>query len=225
MDKSSLGSALHAEVETRGLSKRLSERLWNLRWEDLLPLQLTADGVTAEWSSLDEAQPFIEAHYPTIFEETGTRRFRTRTSTEAKLQYFREFGDFIEFRHEQRTVGLLIGNPQDWSTYYFRSIALIKEYRGRGILESIVSWMCTQLQAAGVERAEGNTSPVNAVMVHLLNRLGFRVTGNTLDDRWGAMMQLTKFLDEESEAIFFRQFCVGVKYKPQITNQRKEGLQ
>jgi hypothetical protein len=50
-------------------------------------------------------------------------------------------------------------------------------------------------------------------MMHIATRLKFNQTGTLLSERWGAMVHFTKFLSEEKEEVFLRQFCSGVKYQ------------
>ena len=190
---------------------RFSEALWQIDWPALLPRPVTQDGVTVEWSSFERSLPFITANYGAIFEDDPGSPFVTKVS-DAKARYYREAGDFFEFVHRGRTVGLLVGTPVDWSTYYVRSAAALPEYQGRKIVQRFFPFLFEQLKAAGVERVEADTSPANMATLHLLTRLRFNVTGTVLSERWGAHVHFTKFLDEGSEGVFLNQFCAGVKY-------------
>jgi ribosomal protein S18 acetylase RimI-like enzyme len=192
--------------------RRLSKTLWDVDWSLLLPQSVTDDGVSVEWSCFERAAPFVRAHYAEIFEEAGGSPFDTRLE-DAKTRYYRAVGDFFEFVHEGRTVGLLIGTPIDWSSYYIRSAAALPAYQGRKIVQRFFPLLFAQLKAAGVERIEADTSPANMATIQLLTRLRFNVTGTLLSERWGATLHLTKFLHEESENVFLRQFCSGVKYQ------------
>jgi hypothetical protein len=49
--------------------------------------------------------------------------------------------------------------------------------------------------------------------LHLLTRLRFNPTGTLLSDRFGATIHFTRFLDDASEDVFWRQFCTGVGYQ------------
>jgi hypothetical protein len=70
-----------------------------------------------------------------------------------------------------------------------------------------------ELKRVGVERVECDTSPANLVMVHIMGRLRFNVTGTCLSERWGAYIHFTRFLNSDNERTFLRQFCSGVKYQ------------
>lgn len=193
--------------------RRLSNSLWGIDWSLRLPHRLTDDGVVVEWSSFEHSLPFVQKHYTEIFDERSESSPFVTKVNEAKARYYREVGDFFEFVHAGRTVGLLIGTPVDWSTYYIRSAAALPDYQGRGVVQRFFPVLFDELKRSGVERVEADTSPANMATMHLLTRLRFNVTGTVLTERWGAHVHFTKFLDEESENVFLRQFCSGVKYQ------------
>lgn len=191
---------------------QLSEALWGIHWADILPQQVTRD-VTVVASSFDQALPFIEANYSTIFEDKGDDRFFNPDSPTLKARYYRIAGDFFEFKQGARTVGLLIGTAVDWSTYYIRSAAALPEIQGSQMIQRFFTPMFAYLKAAGVERIEAETSPTNMAVIHLLSRMRFNPSGTVLTDRWGALLKLTRHLDEGAERVFINQFCSGVHYQ------------
>jgi hypothetical protein len=191
----------------------LSRQLWELDWREHLPFSVTRDGVQVHASSFERALPFIAAHYAEIFEDDPTSPFASDKLTDAKARYYRAAGDFFEFVHEGRTVGLLLGTPVDWSTYYIRSAAAVRAYQGTKMIQRFFPRMFELLRQVGVERVEADTSPANMATMHLLTRMRFNVTGTVLSERWGAHVHLTHFLDETAERVFLGQFCAGVKYQ------------
>lgn len=197
----------------------LSESLWNLRWEDHLPSQVTRE-VSVRASSFEASLPFVAAHYADIFEDDPASPFSSGKLDDAKARYYRTAGDFFEFVHDGRTVALLIGTPVDWSTYYIRSAASLREYQGKKLIQRFFPEMFALLAAAGVERVEADTSPSNMATMHLLTRMRFNVTGTVLSERWGALVHFTRYLDEPAERTFLGQFCAGVKYQ----SREREGV-
>lgn len=191
---------------------RLTELLWGIRWEDHLPLAVTRDVMVVP-SSFEQAWPFIEAHYTTIFEDPGTGPFSGRCATRLVERYYRVVGDFFEFKQGERTVALLIGTALDWSTYYMRSAAALPEIQGKQVIQRFLPEMFAVLEAAGVERLEADISPSNMAMLHLLSRVRFNPSGMLLTDRWGALQRFTRFLSEGAERVFIQQFCSGVHYQ------------
>ncbi len=194
------------------LAPPLSTLLWGFSWSEILPYAL-GNEVSVVFSSFDRALPFIRNHYAEIFHEDATASpFVTKVDT-ARQRYYRAAGDFFEFVHDERTVGLLIGTPIDWGSYYIRSAAALPSYQGKKIIQRFFPVLFDQLKRAGVERVEADTSPSNMATMHLLTRLRFNMTGTVLSERWGAHVHFTKFLDETSEHVFLEQFCSGIKYQ------------
>jgi RimJ/RimL family protein N-acetyltransferase len=194
-------------------SRSLSRELWQMDWDRLLPLELPSGGIVASYSSFERSKSFIEKYYASIFQEDDRSPFSTCKVNDAKARYYALTGDFVEFSHRDRVVGLFIGMPLDWSSYYIRSAAMLPEYQGTHAPQAFFRQMFPVLRAAGVERVELDVSPSNVAMMHIVTRLRFNVTGTVLSDRWGALVHFTKFLDDDSEAVFLRQFCAGVQYQ------------
>jgi ribosomal protein S18 acetylase RimI-like enzyme len=182
---------------------RDSARLWGLDWDLVTPW--TFDGVEVVMGTFDDATPFVEAHYPTIFTAHGTR-FLADAMSPAK-QRFLEGMDVFLCRADDRIVGVLMGHPLDWSSYYMRSAALLPEYRDRRVLTRLVEAMYAPLAAAGVERIEGDIAPTNLPMVKMLTRLGWIPAGTLNSERWGATVRFVRYLRAEAEDVFARQFC------------------
>jgi hypothetical protein len=202
----------------------LSRALWGLDWNRVLPCQLTEDGVRVEVSSFGKVSRFSSEHYAELFEEGPGTPFAAQTEGSAKARYFELAGDFFELTHKGVTIGVLVCDPVDWSTYYIRSAAVLRSHEGRRLIPSFVALvLLDELKRVGVERVECDTSPANVVMMHTMNRLRFNVTGTRLSERWGALVRFTKFLNGESERRFLTQFCAGVKYQLRPGQEAKQG--
>jgi RimJ/RimL family protein N-acetyltransferase len=204
----------HTSPEEAAPLRKFSESVWNIDWSEHLPCQVTQDGIVVDYSTFERALPFIAAHFATIYEEDpATSSFPQRGMTEAKSRYYRQFADTFEFKDRGETVGFFICTPVDWSTYYLRFIAILKEYQGKKLFQEFLPTLFDILGSAGVERVEADTSPSNLAIVHILNKFKFNVAGTNLTDRWGALIRFTRFLDRASEGIFLRQYCTGIKYQ------------
>lgn len=196
----------------------LSQMLWGIDWSVLLPLTM-GDGIVVHGSTFEQALPFIREHYAAIFHEDAHSPFSTSRAGSQKERYYRLAGDFFEFKDGDRTMGLLVGTPVDWATYYIRSAAVLPEYAGRRTIQDLLPMLFDVLRSAGIERVQADTNPSNLATIHILNRLRFNVTGTSVTDRWGAQVHLTRFLDEDCEDVFLRQFCGGVKYQLQARSR------
>lgn len=196
----------------------LSRQLWGLDWSEHLPRAVTEDGVTVHASDFAGVAPFIGAHYPEIFEQDRRpSRFRPGGSDTTRRRYYQVMGDFFTFRHEAETVAVLVCTPVDWGTYYIRSVAALPAYQGRGLAQRFFPYLFERLRDAGVERVEAEASPSNFASLQILMRHRFNVTGTVLSERWGALVRLTKFLDDEATEVFLDQFCDGVRYQGRDT--------
>jgi acetyltransferase (GNAT) family protein len=182
----------------------LSMRLWGLDWSRILPWTID-DAVSVDPGSFEQALPFMQEHYGEIF-GGGEGRFLAEPMTEAKRRFCAEM-DILFFRANGAAVGIFIGHPTDWSTYYIRSTAFIEEYRARGLMRIFLVAFWRTLREAGVARVESDVSPSNQPTLALQMKEGFVVTGAGTSERWGSILRLTKFLSPESEEVFARQFC------------------
>jgi RimJ/RimL family protein N-acetyltransferase len=192
-----------AGYEARGAT--LSRRIWDLDWATHLPW--TFGDIAVEVGTFrDDAAPFIAEHYAAIFGTQDPSRFFVEATSAAK----RHFGDEMDvlcFRDAGRTIGILVGHPVDWSTYYFRTVALLPEYRDQGLFAAGLKRAHQVLAVSGADRAEGECSPTNLPMMRALTKLGYVVTATVNSERWGATVRFTKHLRPEAEAVFVRQFC------------------
>lgn len=199
---------------------KASKFLWGIDWAEWLPRRLTGDGIDLCPSDIESAMPFICAHYAEIFEQDAERgQFFHEPFDGAKLRYYRT-ADVFEIKHAARTVGLLIGAPSDWSTYYVRTMGVLRAYQGRQLPRVILPFLFERLADAGVRRFEAETSPSNLATVLFLTRMRFNITGHSLTERWGTLLRLTKFLDEAAEDVFLDKFCSGARYQKRVRENR-----
>jgi ribosomal protein S18 acetylase RimI-like enzyme len=201
-------------TQVEGPSRAKASRfLWGIDWAEWLPRDLTDDGIELQESDIDSALPFIEAHYAEIFEQEAERgRFFHEPFDGAKRRYYKT-ADVFEIKQSGCTVGLLIGAPTDWSTYYVRTIGVLRAYQGRQLPRLILPFLFDRLAEAGVRRFEAETSPSNLASVLNLTRLRFNLTGTVLTERWGALLRFTKFVDSNAEGVFLDKFCAGIRYQ------------
>lgn len=194
----------------------LSVALWDIAWSDVLPHRFGTDGAVVHLSTFEKVRPFIERNYARIFEESaedGPFSQGTRINR-AKARYYTIAGDTFEFLYREETIGVLVCTPLDWSTYYIRTAATLPEHQGRQWVWRFVSEVLfDHLARHGIERVEFDVSPANMAMIHLATRNRCNPTGTLLTERWGSQIRFTRFLSPQSEDVFLRQFCNGVKYQ------------
>src|SRR5258706_1757626 len=186
----------------------LSQLLWGLDWSKHLPVTLAEHGIRFEMSSFDKSRAFLVENLGKIFPDEGGTPFQQLDNIEAKARFYR-LSDTFEYVHEGRTIGVVIGAPTDWSTYYCRTTAILPEYQSRGLGDAWFELLFGVLGSYGVQRVEGDVAPSNLRMLRMLTRNEFQVMGNLLTDRWGALTRVTRFLDPNRGDVFRRQFCPG----------------
>ncbi|MBX3260360.1 MAG: GNAT family N-acetyltransferase [Labilithrix sp.] len=179
----------------------MSQRLWGIDWRSVLPWQL--DEIRVEYARLADVLPFMAELFPRTF-NTG-KQWLEEEMTEAKRRFGEEMDVFV-FRDGEKIVGVVTGNPSDWSTYYWRVAGILPEYRRQALLTRFTERCYAPFRAAGVRRMEVDTSPGNRAMVRHLSGQGLFVTATMSSERWGQVLRFTKFLDEDAERTFTTQF-------------------
>lgn len=162
------------------------------------------DGITVEMGSFAAVYPFVVEHWGAIFGDDAAR-FHVEELTEAKRRFWDEMDVFV-FRADGRIAGIAAGHPTDWSTYYMRTLALLPEYREKRFASAFGEHMSRVLRGAGVTRLEAECSVANVAMTRLFVSQGFLIGSMLASERWGVMLKFTKYLDEEAESVFRRQF-------------------
>jgi RimJ/RimL family protein N-acetyltransferase len=199
----------------------LSRKVWGLDFTHGLPCVLSSDGIEATPGELDRVLAFIAEQFPSLTEEVGAKRASPHESTAAAKQwYLSSASDLIELRHEGRTVGVLVGAPEDWGSYYVRVFAMSPAYQRPGLIRRFArQCLFGPLRAHHVERVVADTSPANLAMTRLFSELRFHVTGHQLSDRWGPLVRYTKFLDPACESAFCERFAGSMQRSP---SERRE---
>ena len=192
----------------------MSERFWGIDWKRELPWNL--DAVTAELGAFEtDALPFMQLHYSEIFPD-AEQRWYLEPMTDAKLRYMAE-ADVILFRSDGETVGLCVGHPTDWSTYYVRTVALLPSHRDRGVVKLLHTQLPPLLARHGVVRLEADSSPANRAILTMFTAQGWLITSTSNHDRWGSMLKYTMYLEQEAERVFRKQFI----YSPRVGRGRQ----
>lgn len=198
----------------------LSAKLWGLDLGEGLPRVLSHDGITAMPGDLTRVRSFLAAEFPSFGEETlGASPFESIIN--AKRWYLGSASDAIELRLADRTIGVLVGAPEDWSSYYIRVFAVIQLYQRPALIRRFGrECVFEPLALHHVERVVADTSPTNLAMARCFSELHFHVTGHQLSDRWGPLVRYTRFLDPACEAAFLKRFAGIAAGGP--TRTRKE---
>lgn len=164
------------------------------------------DGIVCAIEDRETVLAFVAEHYSKIFGAGGAAgRFHEEGSSPAKDRFTDEMDTFA-LRDQGRMVGAVMCHPTDWSSYYIRSFALLPEAQARGVGSRFLQIAAPILRDAGVARFEAECAPGNAPSLTALLKAGFIVTGTVMSERWGYLLRLTRFLDEDALDAFHTQF-------------------
>ena len=195
---------------------RMSERYWGLTWPTT-----GHGGLTVVPVPFEACLPFMTAHYAHLFESEPDRFFEEKM-TDAKRRYLAEADCFL-FQRDGKDVGLCVCDPSDWSSYYIRTYSLLPEVRHGEFSMSFLRYMFERLRAVGVKRVEADTAPSSLAVQRALTGLGMLITHTVASERWGLLLHLTGFLDEDAERAFRRQFLQGSSVPQGCPRMNKPG--
>ena len=184
-----------------------SARWLDLDWRRHLPWRI--GHVDVVHGTADHALAFIGAHYGALFDTAADEDRWLREPMTAAKRRFLDDADVFVFRDGDRTVGIQIAQPTDWSTYYLRSTALLPAYQAHDLATDLCLRMMAPLRDAGVTRLECETAPTNTACMRAVIRLGFVPTATHNTDRWGTLVRFTRYLDDSADEIFRAQYCAG----------------
>jgi hypothetical protein len=191
-----------ANAPTRSIT--MSQRLWDFNWVDCLPW--THHGVSCEVGTFDDAEVFMREHYGQIFGDVSDR-FLVEPMTEGKRRFCNELDVLVLRASDGRVVGICLGQPTDWSTYYFRSFAILPELRELGFASAFQKFLHASLSSSGkIARWEIETSTANAAMMRTMLSAGFVISAMINSERWGSVVRLTRFITKDADTTFRRQF-------------------
>lgn len=191
------GSGLDSAPRARAPRMTLSQRILGVVWE---PADL--DGVLLTPYEDEDAPAFVSEHYARIFgdpERAGS--LLVEAPSPAKRRFLNEM-DVFTFSKDGYVIGILMGHPTDWSSYYIRSLAFLENERARGLAGRVFEYLKPPLRAAGVSRMDVDVQPSNVPMLHGLFSRGFVPTGTIATERWGLFSRMTFYLTETAHGAF-----------------------
>lgn len=200
----------------------LSARLWGIAWDDFLPFHFQESDIYLDTITYKEFSDFIKENSEKIFTENEINSsFNNFDNSKARVTFYEQESDIFAYKIKEKIVGVFVSHPSDWSTYYLRYTNILPAYRGCQLTIRTIAFLSNILFSVGVQRIKTEVSPSNLRQVQRLSKLGFVISGNTLSERWGALLFMTKYLDNQSEQTFYNQFCVGLR--PMNNSNLKQG--
>lgn len=197
---------------------KLSQELWGINWEKHFPKELANSSIIMNISNFSEFISFVQNHLLEMFPDSSSSNFLHSESGPAKEIYYNKCVDIFSFKDGDKIVGVFIGNPIDWSSYYMRFTYVQPDYRGKNIFSHCSDYMTKILSHFPIDRIEAEISPSNLGQIKRIHNLGFNITGMRLSERWGGLNIMTKFLNIKHKKVFLNQFCQGAK--PQLQSSK-----
>jgi hypothetical protein len=202
-------------------ARTLSDAFWSLDLTRDLPRTITKDGVEVMPGEFDRIRDFLARTFPTLTEEGLASAPLDPSLARAKRWYLGHACDLLELRKNGETIGVMIGAPEDWSTYYLRVYAVAPKHQRPILSRRFAECVVGPLVACGVQRIVTDTSPTNASAALRLSEMQFRVTGQQLSERYGPLVRYTKFLDPAAEAAFVSRYAGSAPPRARKTQTQK----
>jgi len=202
-------------------ARTLSDEFWNLELARGLPRVITRDGIEIAAGEIERIRDFLKTVFPTLTEEGLGAAPLEPSVAHTKRWYLGAASDLLELRKRGETIGVMIGSPEDWSTYYIRIYAVSPEHQRSIVTGRFAKFLLDRLAECGVQRVVTDTSPANTSAALRLSELQFRVTGQQLSERYGPLIRYTKFLDPAAEAAFLARFAGSAPPRATRTRTRK----
>lgn len=196
----------------------LSKQLWNIDWKQELSHDLINDRFKFCVGNRELLDLFMNKHKDKIFYQSERESpFFNRSISPHKKQYLEYVSDIFLIYDNRDIVGVFVSDPTDWSSYYLRYINILPECRGEKLCELCCQRLFPILEKHNIERVSCDISPIHKAQIHRMTNLGFVITGTFQSERWGVLLQFTKFFNQETEQNFSKNFCLGPNYsKPKV---------
>ncbi len=189
---------------------KISQVIWGIIWEEYFPLKI--GDYSIEVSSQKEFNEIKNASESFIVSsENSNDTFIKELSSVAKFKYLEMASDFFKFKYKNEIVGVVVCEAGDWSSYYLRYIYIDKNHRSNKLTIEFVNAIESVLRNYKVDKVICDVSTGNLSQLSRMSDLSFICTGNMLSERFGAMIKMTKFLDEKSLHVFTSHFNQSFK--------------
>ena len=190
---------------------RLSQEIFGLDWSRILPFRVESADAWILAADHAEVTAFLSEHARTLLGPGGSGSVLGFDSGSRKGAYCDRVADAFKIVRDGSTIGVLVAEPSDWSSYYVRYMSVLPDQRGRGLVNGFFELFMETLARHGIDRLEADVAASHLAQLRRLIGLGFYVMGNTHSERFGALVRMVRFLDARCERAFLDRFCAGVR--------------
>lgn len=163
------------------------------------------------WAELsDEMEtPFADLGLYTLPDQ---QRPRTKLLREVHSRLHHEY--ILFYNKAGEPIGWSYGLMHDAITFFMSWSAILPAYRRLGIYTAFLQRFLPYLQALGYERVTSNHMVTNRPVLIAKLKAGFHVTAVSLNERFGAQVQLTYFFDPDRYEGFAQAFSLDGFERP-----------
>ena len=168
------------------------------------------DGITIRSVASADAYPLIMPLVEKVFSpltDLGlTRPSQAPQPLHDALQRHNEH--FVFFNANDEPIGWSFGWQTEGDTFYMNWTGVIPAYQNKGIYSAFLRHLIDYLKALGYVRVTSNHMVNNRRVLVAKMKAGFIATGMTLDERWGAVLWLTYFIEQAQQEGFRQAFSL-----------------
>ncbi len=173
------------------------------------PFEIPSLGVVMDHGDYSTTVRFIEKNHDRIFDSAQSDHFFQEPMTEKKETFLRDKTDHFLFQKDGNVIGVVMGNPIDWCSYYIRYCAFEEKFQKLGIVQHSFPVLIQSISSMGFQQIEIDVSPSNHPQIQVMNRTGFIISGQMNSEKWGSLIRFTKYIDTQRQKTFLSIFTQG----------------
>lgn len=169
--------------------------------------------ITCHISTRDEVLAAANKNYDAVFKDTFEPKVKIKKySPEWKglestsAEYRKIHSEYFIFKLDGKIVGWFMGQLEDFETFYMRNTGIIPKHQNKGIYKAFLPHCLKYLKELGYQRVSSQHSPDNGRMFALKMNHGFIIVGSENHDRWGTLVKMVRFLDENRSKAYLKTF-------------------
>ena len=174
------------------------------------PLAL-GKGIVCEAVSGDECREFVQKKFNTVFPLKSNNLYTPNSRLAGKMKPIRDeyrtyHSEYFLFRVRGKAVGWMMGEIEDFETFYMRNSGILPQFRGKGFYGTFIKHFLRYLQELGYQRVSSQHAPDNRDILNIKLGLGFILVGTENHERWGQLIKAVKIFDKKREQAFKNKF-------------------
>jgi GNAT superfamily N-acetyltransferase len=187
----------------------MNEKISALRTK-YFPLKLN-DGYEIVVADKKTVREFLNKHFEAVFPKSSNAlptlliNKERESAIEALVKdsgYDSLHQEHFLFTFKGEPVGWSTGETADFMTYYMRNSGIIPEHQNKKLYSQFLAHFADYIKEIGYERLTSQHKADNSEILITKLKAGFVISGMDFDERWGALVRVTKFLHADRESAF-----------------------